>query len=105
MNDGLQCVSIRCSGVRPSAASPLPRGTDPIDCDTEDLARRSPLVVTPDIFPRHAIDEREVVVRPDVDHMPADREPGPRILGADDRYRDLVPLTSRAPCERSFRRA
>ena len=89
----MRLISIRCSSIRPWAASPLSRGADTIDCDSEDLARRSPLVVTPDIFPRHAIDEREVVVRSDVDHMPADREPVPRILGADDRHCDLVPLT------------
>src|SRR5919201_1090110 len=66
-----------------------------VDGDGEDLARRPSLVGAADVLARHPIDEREVLIRLDVDDAAAHRDPVPWVLGADDRHGDLLALTKR----------
>ncbi len=68
--------------IQALTAPPAARRAHTIDRYGEDLAWRTALVIAPNIFSRHAVDESEVLVRLDIDDAAADGDPMPRTLGA-----------------------
>src|SRR5690348_9346358 len=83
----------------------LRRRAYPVDLHHEDLARRAPLVGRAGVLVRHPVDELEVLVRLDVDHPAAYRQPVPAVVVADDRDRDLRPDPERLALARPHRGA